>query len=143
RWPEQKQTQQRKYSGNRVQHDHYLAMRKAKLQKLVMDVFAVRCEDWTSTDETADDRKSCLQNRKSEGDDRNRHRNNRRSFLSTSKRQSAEHEADEEAAAVDQKNCCRIEIKSEESENRAYEGERHQRNHPCVAQQGNRKHHQG
>ena len=55
RRPQQKEAEHGKYRGDGIKNDHYLAMRKAHLQQLVVNVFAVGGEDRAATDQPSQD----------------------------------------------------------------------------------------
>src|ERR1700756_1021141 len=95
------------------------------LQELVMDVLTVGGEDGSSTDEAADDREHCLENRQAEGDDGNRDGYDGRRLLRTIECKGAEQETNQQAARVTQKDGRRIEVVAQKSQNRACEGDGH------------------
>src|ERR1700690_3323289 len=103
-------------------------MRKAALQELVMNVLAIGGKNRTTAEETAQDGKSGFQNRQAKRDDRNRHRDDRRSLLCALEGESAQHESDEKASAVPQEDGRRAEVKTEKPQNRAREHQGHERN---------------
>src|SRR5678816_2083223 len=104
-----------------------------------MNVLAIGGEDGTAANETPRDRKSGLEDWQTEGNDWNCNRDNGGSFLRSLKSQSAQHEPDEQAAAVAKKNCRRIEVEAEKSQNGARKGNRHQGYQRRTAQQRNYK----
>src|SRR3954466_9048842 len=118
-------------------------MRHAPLQKLVMNVLAVRREHRPTADESAQDRKRSLEYRKAKRYNRNRYGNDRRSLLCTVQSQRAEHETDEQASAISQKNRCRIKVVAEKTENRSRQCQGDQRNQRKVSQKCDYEDNQG
>ena len=92
-----------------------------------MDVLAIRGEHWLAADQSTKDRKCRLQNGQTERDHRDGDGDDGRSLLSTLQRESAQHEPYKQASAIAEKNGCRAEVESEESNNSASQGDCQQR----------------
>src|SRR5262249_20623144 len=128
---------------DRIQHNDHLAVRQTTLQKLVMNVLAIGGEDRSSADEAPQHRESGFENRESERNYRNRDGNHGRSFLCTLERERAQDKADEQAAAVTQENGRGIEVETQESQDRAGQGNGQQRYQSRSAKDSNDKNDQG
>src|SRR5439155_9319471 len=125
--PQQKQAEYSEYRRDSVQDNYDLAVRHAELEQLVMDVLAIRGEDRFAADQTTKNRKDGLQNRQTERDHRNGHGDDSGRFLGTLQRESAQHEPDEQASAIAEKNRCRVKVVPEETKNSASQGDGQQR----------------
>src|SRR6266702_4568663 len=100
-------------------------MGHAVLQKLVMDMLAIRGEDRTPADQTANHRKYRFQDGQAKGNDGDGNGNNGGSFLCSMERQGAQKKTDEEAAGIAQKNRGGIEVEAQKSENRTGQRDGH------------------
>ena len=112
------------------------------LQKLVVDVLAVGGEDGASADQAADDGERRLQNWQAERNYRDRDGDDGGRFLRAFESQGAEHKSDEEAAGVAQENRGRIEVVTQEAEDRAGQGDGHDRDQRRPIQQRDDEGHQ-
>ncbi len=137
RGPQQEKTQHGKDRGHAVQDSDHLPLRKASLQKFVMDVLAVSAEYRPATDETANHRKRRLQDGKPERNDRNGDSDDGGGLLHALQRQRAEHESHKQAAAVSQKDGRRIEVVAEKTQDSAGQYQRHDRHERRMAEERN------
>jgi len=81
RRPKQKQAKQGEHGGDRIQHNHDLAMSEAVLQQLVMDVLTVGGKHGVPADQAPEDGERRFQDRQAEGNNRNGNRDNGRGLL--------------------------------------------------------------
>ena len=104
-----------------------------------MNVFAVGCEKRPSTDQAAEQRKRRLKDGKPERNNRYGDGNDGRSFLRTFQCKRAQQKSYEQASAISQEDCRRVEVVTEKTKDRSGQGDRHQSNQGRLAQQGNYK----
>ncbi len=110
-------------------------MGHAVLQQLVVNVLAVGGKHGAAADQTPHDRERRLEDRQSEGDDRNRygHADGGR-LLRSSQRECTQHKTNEQAAGVTQEDGSGIEVEAQESENRAGQADGHERDQRLTVQ---------
>src|SRR5215469_16283943 len=108
-----------------------------------MNMFSVGGKHWPPADQSPQDGEAGLENRQSERNDGDGDGDDGWSFLRSLKRQRTQHEADKQAATVSQKNSGGIEVETQEPENRASQGQGHQRNQGGTIEECNDKNHQG
>ena len=89
-----------------------------------MNVTAIGSEQRLPAQEPPNHRQHCFKNRQTERDYRDGYGDDRRSLLGSGERKRAQHEADEQAPAVAQKDCRRVEVETKEPEDRTRQRER-------------------
>src|SRR4029077_5034413 len=108
-----------------------------------MNVLTVRSEYRTPTDKAPSHGECCFQDRQAKRNHRDGHGNDRRRLLRPLERQCAQHETNEKATAISEKNSCRIEVKSQEAQNGTGQRQRQQRHQGGLAEQRYYEYHEG